>query len=153
MGAIEGADDINRVADLIVEMHAKDAEIARLREAVELAALRAANAEQEKQIETLIAACSNARHDCGCVLSRAMLVPEDKDRLNETVGRCKEALSSLPPSDMRLVPVKLLCEIEWSNTIQSRDYCCPACSADKRDGHEPDCWLAAAIRAAEREKA
>ncbi len=68
------------------------------------------------------------------------------------------ALSSLPPSDMRMVPVERLRQIEWAG----EDGSCPACNGlapgneayapagDLPDeaymGHAPDCWLGNAIR-------
>jgi len=59
-----------------------------------------------------------------------------------------EALSSVPPSSMRLVPLEGLREIEWAGWDETLQVpCCPACMTTQGlgDGHAPDCWLAAAI--------
>lgn len=66
------------------------------------------------------------------------------------------ALTSLPPSDMRLVPVERLREIEFYDAPEASgregERICIACQHFENDGHAPGCWLDAAIRDAEREK-
>jgi len=55
------------------------------------------------------------------------------------------ALSSLPPSDMRLVPVERLREIEFYDapeaTGREGERICIACHRFEADGHAPDCWI------------
>jgi hypothetical protein len=152
----------------------------------ELAALRAENAAQAKQIETLSRERDLAlAHDtqpyptaeayelvCAALHQREAEIATMRATLESTgeiplkayaddpvqtattlARKISEALSSLPPSDMRLVPVERLREIECAC---GREYdWCLACKAerpfrsDPGDWHKPDCWLAAAIKGAE----
>ncbi|MFA5054112.1 MAG: hypothetical protein WC565_08630, partial [Parcubacteria group bacterium] len=54
-------------------------------------------------------------------------------------------LTSLPPSDMRLVPVERLREIEWSANEDGWP-ACPACGGLEGCAHKPDCWLGAILK-------
>ena len=41
----------------------------------------------------------------------------------------------------------LLGHLEWEGTdYESGAMACPACAWHKKDGHAPDCWLAAELR-------
>jgi len=71
--------------------------------------------------------------------------------LLEVVAKALGTHPNCAPSNMAVVLVERLREIEWCLPGPGGQRC-PVCCY-MRDGHAPDCWLAAAIRDAEREKA
>jgi hypothetical protein len=112
--------------------------------------LRAENAAQAKQIETMKAALDE-------VLAFAWAKDQTEEAFRKMLDRVRDAkdaaIFSLPPSDMRLVPLERLREIEWfpASSDQAHWYECPSCGAtgilvgwevDAEIGvHAPDCWL------------
>lgn len=103
--------------------------------------------EADKQIAALREALDRVVGMCGnptierCACGRPTGLPA-------IVAYAGRALSSVPPSSMRLVPLERLREIEHCNIDD--EACCPACFGNrtKRHGkieHAPDCWLGNAI--------
>lgn len=71
------------------------------------------------------------------------------------IVQIRKTLSSTP-STVAVVPLERLREIEWAKDVKilpvgAWAQCCPACHGLTWAEHEPDCWLHAAIRAAEKE--
>jgi hypothetical protein len=122
------------------ELAAKDAEIERLREALEHAA------------SYMVTLCMDRPvHEGGEVVGHWQTV-DWLIGLRELAEESHSiALSSLPPSDMRLVPVERLREIEWqeNDTSVNEPDSCPACKRYRDRCHAPDCWLGNALRDAE----
>lgn len=48
-------------------------------------------------------------------------------------------------TEVRLRVVRLLKSIEWTGCVNGQDYC-PKCENREREGHLPDCELAAALK-------
>ena len=106
----------------------------------ELAALRAENAAQAQQIAALREATKLA----------ADMIGETDDHVLAAMARSTaivavEALSYVPPSSMRLVPLDRLRKLAdgWHGTDGIEIELCPVCASSRKRGHAPDCWLAA----------
>jgi len=113
----------------------------------ELAALRADNAAQARQIAALREALVE-------VHSGYLADPDESADFNWDVWATKaeSALSSVPPSSMRLVPLERLREIEWLESHNGDEpLSCPVCLRYQSFDHKPDCWLGKLIAGKETE--
>jgi hypothetical protein len=124
----------------------------------------AAQAAQAKQIETTRAALDHSATLLGNVIqafsdeegdSAEMVLADCRDGIEEI----RDALSSTsstvlawePATGLTVVPLERLKAIEWVETEPGR-YRCPYCDRLGENGHDPDCWIAAAIHGAERKE-
>ncbi len=135
------------------------------------AALRAENEAQARQIAALREAGARATTVMAECAEHGECEGADRAEMKAANRQLIDAILSVPPSSMRLVPVERLREIEWAMndaiirdgkgaTIFVRIHRCPACHRIERPkdkdaekiphiehlfGHSSDCWLAAAI--------
>jgi len=109
----------------------------------ELAALRAENEAQARQI----AALREALEEC---VSEIAELASDGEYALSSGPRGKSVLDSVSPSSMRLVPLERLREIEWSGDEDGWPSC-PACGGLQGCAHKPDCWLGKLIAGKETE--